>query len=97
MKLLKIFLSLLIIVTISCKKNNDVNILKGTIKAQEITTYMYGTHVLTNNVGQTLYALRSNSVKLDDYIGKSVEISGSKVDGYPVDGGPDYIEVSKIK
>lgn len=97
MKLLKILLSLLIIVTISCKKNNDVNKLKGTIKAQEITTYMYGTHVLTNNVGQTLYALRSNSVKLDDYIGKSVEISGSKVDGYPVDGGPDYIEVSKIK
>ena len=30
-------------------------------------------------------------------MGQSVEISGNKVRGYPVDGGPDYLEVSKIK
>jgi hypothetical protein len=93
----KILLAILIIVTASCKKEDDVNQLRGTIQAQGITTYMYGTHVLTNNVGQTLYALRSSSVKLDNYIGKNVEISGSKVGGYPVDGGPDYLDVSKIK
>lgn len=58
---------------------------------------MYGTHVLTNDHGQTLYALKSSSVKLDDYIDKNVEISGSKIEGYPIDGGPEYIEVSKIK
>jgi hypothetical protein len=93
----KILLAILISVATSCKKNDDVIQLKGTLQAQGITTYMYGTHVLNNNVGQTLYALRSNSVKLDNYIGKNVEISGSKVDGYPLDGGPDYLEVSKIK
>ena len=64
---------------------------------QGITTYMYGTHVLTNDLGQTLYALRSKSLVLDDYIGQSVEISGIKVQGYPVDGGPDFLEVSEIK
>jgi hypothetical protein len=97
MNFLKILLAILTAVTTSCKKNDDVNQLKGTIQAQGITTYMYGTHVLTNNGGQTMYALRSSSVKLDNYIGKNVEISGSKVAGYPVDGGPDYLDVSKIK
>ena len=97
MNLSKILLAILISVTTSCKKNVDVIQLKGTLQAKGIKTNLYGTHVLTNNVGQTLYALRSNSVKLDNYIGKNVEISGSKVDGYPLDGGPDYLDVSKIK
>lgn len=97
MNYLKILLAVLITLSFSCKKNNNLNALKGIVKAQGITTYMYGTHVLTNDQGQTLYALHSSSVKLDDYIDKHVEISGSKIEGYPIDGGPEYIEVSKIK
>jgi hypothetical protein len=97
MKYLKILFTIIITLTFSCKKNVDVNKLKGIIKEQGISTYMYGTHVLTNHLGETLYALRSNSVKLDDYIDKKVEISGNKIEGYPVDGGPEYLEVTKIK
>jgi hypothetical protein len=97
MKFFKFFLVLLVFIINSCKKNDDFSKLRGTIQVQGITTYMYGTHVLTNDLGQTLYALRSKSLELDDYIGQSVEISGSKVQGYPVDGGPDFLEVSEIK
>lgn len=97
MKYLKILIAIIITLTFACKKNVDENKLKGIIKAQGITTCMYGTHVLINRSGETLYALRSNSVKLNDYIDKTVEISGAKIEGYPVDGGPEYIEVARIK
>ena len=63
----------------------------GLIQKQGITTYMYGTHTITD------YALKSNSINLDNYIDENVSIIGEKIDGYPVDGGPDYIEVKKIK
>tara|TARA_B100000497_G_C7379300_1_gene243207 strand:+ start:384 stop:542 length:159 start_codon:yes stop_codon:yes gene_type:complete len=52
---------------------------------------MYGTHVIED------YALRSNIVDLNNYINQDVVIIGYKIDGYPVDGGPDYIEVQEIK
>ncbi|NME72304.1 hypothetical protein [Flammeovirga aprica] len=78
----------------SCAKN-DMNSdgieLTGVIKEQGITTYQYGTHTLSG------YALRSTAVNLNDYIDKTVTIIGHKVEGYPVDGGPDFIEVEKIK
>ena len=51
---------------------------------------MYGTHVISG------YALRSNTILLDNYINYNVTIVGYKIDGYPVDGGPDYIEVTDI-
>ena len=96
MKLLKsLYISLIICLTaVSCNKGvlnpNCVEII-GTVQEQGITTYQYGTHTISG------YALRSNSVTLDDYINQYVTVVGHKINGYPVDGGPDYIEVDEIK
>jgi len=57
---------------------------------------MYGTHVLVNSNGATLYALKSDTFKLDLYIGRSVTVSGELLEGYPVSGGPEYMNVDKI-
>tara|TARA_B100001059_G_C17309310_1_gene321210 strand:+ start:137 stop:385 length:249 start_codon:yes stop_codon:yes gene_type:complete len=79
---------------ISCDKD-DINIdnieITGTILKQGITAYQYGSHSISG------YVLRSSSITLDDYINQNVTVIGHKIDGYPVDGGPDYIEVEEIK
>lgn len=96
MKLLKllIFCTLIYLSAVSCKKN-DANLatieITGTLKEQGITTYQYGTHTIAG------YALRSSTVTLDDYINQNVTVVGYKIEGYPVDGGPDFIEVEEIK
>lgn len=99
MKYSKFLFAFVILLTVSCKKDTEFGVTKdnGLIEAQVITTYMYGTHILTDGAGNTLYALRSSSVTLNNYIGKNVEIKGHKVKGYPVGGGPEYIDVSKVK
>ncbi|MDG2343085.1 MAG: hypothetical protein P8L23_00725 [Flavobacteriales bacterium] len=88
-----LFIALISSLSYSCNKSLFSNKVKttGLIQKQGITTYMYGTHTITD------YALKSNSINLDNYIDKNVSIIGEKIDGYPVDGGPDYIEVKKIK
>ncbi|MFT6336607.1 MAG: hypothetical protein ACJATI_003366 [Halioglobus sp.] len=63
----------------------------GTIQEQGMTTYQYGTHVIDG------YALRSSIVDLANYIGQSVTVIGHLIEGYPIDGGPDYFEVEEIK
>lgn len=68
----------------------------GTIKAQGVTTYMYGTHVLVGKDGRTLYALKSDRIRLDQYLGGQVTVSGVLLEGYPVDGGPQYMSVDSI-
>ena len=96
---MKLYKSLLIGIIISfsfisCDKdaiNTDNVEITGTIQKQGITTYQYGTHTISG------YALRSSSVTLDDYVNQNVTVVGYKIDGYPVDGGPDYIEVEEIK
>ena len=88
-----LFIALILFLSYSCKKSLFSNKVKetGFIQKQGITTYMYGTHTITD------YALKSNSINLDNYINKNVSVIGKKIDGYPTDGGPDYIEVKKIK
>lgn len=85
---------LICLLAISCDKD-DINSKRieiiGSIQKQGITTYQYGTHTISG------YALRSSSITLDDYINQNVTVIGYKIDGYPVDGGPDYIEVEEIK
>jgi hypothetical protein len=68
----------------------------GIIQKPESTTYQYGTHVLQDQDGKILYALKSTSVQLDNYIGKKVDLQGKFVEDYPVDGGPPFVEVVKI-
>lgn len=56
--------------------------------------YMYGDYVLLDEQGNTQYALRSSTVQLGNYVGQRVRLSGSRIPGYPVDGGPDYLDVT---
>ncbi len=70
---------------------------EGTIKQQGTTTYMYGTHILLNETGQTSYALKSDTINLDNYIDQRVAVTGNLIAGYPVDGGPDYLNVISIQ
>jgi hypothetical protein len=69
----------------------------GTIQKQGITTYMYGTHVLLDDNGRTLYALRSDNIDLNKYINRKVIIRGYLVNGYPIDFGPHYLNVKFIE
>lgn len=69
----------------------------GVLLEQGVSTYQYGTHVLNDKEGKTMYALKSETIKLNMYIGKQVELQGIPVEGYPVEGGPEYLEVIKIK
>jgi len=98
MKLFKsLFVGIIVIMClsfISCAKekdNTDTIEITGIIQEQGITTYQYGTHTVSE------YALRSNAVNLDNYVNQDVTVVGYKIHGYPVDGGPDYIEVERIK
>jgi hypothetical protein len=99
MKYLKILFAFIILLTLSCDKDTESGSIKaiGVVKASGASTFQYGTHILTDNSGNMLYALRSKSVNLDNHIDKNVEIKGHKVKGYPVDGGPEYLEVTKVK
>lgn len=58
---------------------------------------MYGTHVLVDGNGRILYALKSNRLDLDRYVGKEVTVSGELIGGYPVEGGPEYMNVDKLR
>ena len=75
----------------SCDKKSSAIEATGTIQQQGITTYQYGTHVIPG------FALRSNTIDLDSYIGQTVTVIGRLIDGYPVENGPDYLEVEEIK
>lgn len=76
------------------QRNPDQMEVTGTIQQQGITSYQYGTHTLTND--ETFYALRSETVNLDDYLDREVTVKAKKIEGYPVDGGPDYLLVLEI-
>lgn len=74
-------------------------VVEGTVQQQGITTYQYGTHVLTGESGGLLFALRSDAVALDDYVGERVTLHGARVPGYQngaVEDGPDLLEVTRI-
>jgi hypothetical protein len=67
---------------------------KGIIKKLEITTWQYGTHTI--DIGDKFYALKSDNIDLNKYNDQVVSIWGNKIEGYPVDGGPEYIDVKRI-
>ena len=68
----------------------------GIIERAGATSYRYGTYVLKPDIGYKQYALKSNSLNLDQYVGKKVDVSGELISGYPRDGGPDYMNVESI-
>lgn len=94
-----ITIATLFLFTTNC--NNSVSTspsmeISGTIEPVGMTTWQYGSHTISEEDGK-LYALRSSEVKLQDYEGKKVTIKGEKIEGYPVENGPEFIEVTEIK
>lgn len=69
--------------------------LSGMIEKRGVTSYQYGTHLI-NAEGKT-YAIQSESINLDKFVDRKVEITCRKVSGYPVDGGPELLRVTLIK
>lgn len=70
---------------------------EGTVQEMpEISTWQYGEYLLVDDQGNKQYALRANGVSLGDYVGRRVRISGSLVEGYPVDGGPEFLSVDQV-
>jgi len=67
----------------------------GSLKQQTITAYQYGTHIISN--GDQTYALKSNTINLDNYIGKQVTIKGVRIEGYPLENGPELINVKAVQ
>ncbi|HSP12490.1 MAG TPA: hypothetical protein VLO29_08175 [Salegentibacter sp.] len=97
MKLLTIISSFIFLFANTCNSpegQDDLLELTGIVEETGITSYQYGSHTL--NTEDTFYALKSEKVDLDQFVGKKVKVSGSKIEGYPVDGGPDYILVEKV-
>jgi hypothetical protein len=73
----------------------------GVLEKPEITTYMYGSHAITDETSGVRYALRSEEENLlDDYVGQRVTVSGTLVAGYEggaIEGGPPLIEVGQVE
>ncbi len=81
---------------LSCDKDHAIDCEEeveatGTVQKTALTTYQYGTHTIAG------YALRSCSVFLEDYVDENITIIGIKFYGYPVDGGPIYLEVQAVQ
>lgn len=78
----------------------------GVLTKADVTSYQYGTHQLKgtaldgnpDNVGkEILFAIKSDNINLDEWIGKNIIITGTKVEGYPVENGPEFINVTAIE
>ncbi|MGO4876993.1 hypothetical protein ACEN2P_10370 [Pedobacter psychrotolerans] len=93
-------LSLFIAIFSGCTSFKDSNTANratatGTIEKIGVTTFQYGTHLLTT--ANKTYALKSGSINLDQYMNRKVTVKGNKVKGYPVDSGPELLDVTLIK
>lgn len=69
----------------------------GVITKPDATAFMYGTHMLQDDSGKTLYALKSDSINLGAFIGKKVTLRGELIAGYPLEGGPEYLDVTSVQ
>lgn len=67
---------------------------EGILKLMEDPSIPYGTHALHDVTGKLLYALQSDTIKLDNYVGKPVIVKGHALAGYPFDGGPANLSVT---
>lgn len=95
-----LYLSLFVAVLSACStmKNSSGTstiTLTGKIEKIGMTTFQYGTHLLKADA--KTYALKSANLNLDTYLDKQVTIKGTKVEGYPIEGGPEFIAVTEVK
>ena len=68
----------------------------GVIEPIEMSIWQYGTHTLTTNGGD-LYAVKSDTIDLNEYNNKSVQVEGEVIEGYPVDSGPEFLDIKSIQ
>jgi hypothetical protein len=68
---------------------------KGVIQKTGMTIYMYGTHTISGE-GKN-FALQSTTIDLDKYVNKKVVVKGKKMEGYPIDNGPEFIDVKVVE
>ena len=99
MKKILIF-SLFVAVISGCTSMKDSNTATrvtatGTIQKLGMTTFQYGSHIL--KAENKTYALKASGINLDDYLDKKVTIKGKKVAGYPLEGGPELVDVTLVK
>tara|TARA_Y100000815_G_C13208115_1_gene449427 strand:+ start:174 stop:473 length:300 start_codon:yes stop_codon:yes gene_type:complete len=98
MKTLKNILIISLFLALGCKSSTSEDTeetYNGIIERAGMTTYQYGTHTLKTD--HETYALKSETVDLDAHIGKQTILIAKKVPGYPLDGGPVYLEVMRIR
>lgn len=95
MKISAIVCSLLLFFAATCNTANSSTEYSGIIEEQGITSYQYGTHIL--NTGEDFYALKSEKIDLGQYVNKKVTLKAEKIEGYPVDGGPEYLLVTEVR
>jgi len=97
----RLLLSILtmIILNFSCTEKDEPTLesAAGILKEMEASTFIYGTHVLESDSGTINYALKSTTINLDLYINEKVKVKGNLVDGYPMGGGPKYMDVKYIQ
>jgi len=61
---------------------------------------MYGTYAIANEASGDRYAMRSENVDLDGYVGRRDTVYGTQVPGYEngqVEGGPPLLNVTRIE
>jgi hypothetical protein len=76
-------------------------VVTGVIERPEITSYMYGSHAVTDEASGTRYALRSEEEGLlDGYTGQRATVYGTSVpeyEGGAIEGGPPLLNVTRVE
>jgi hypothetical protein len=99
MRYARILLLLLIAIPFNSCKKEEIWPVKstGVISPQGATTYQYGSHVLKDDAGVIIFSLTSGTVNLDDHLNKKVTVKGNRVKGYPMENGPELLDVRKVE
>jgi len=97
-----VLMGLFLIVLASCSsstvENNNLITKNGILTKIEMSTWMYGSYILSDENGKPIVALKENeNIEFEKYNGEKVEVKGELIEGYPLDGGPEYLSVKSIK
>ncbi len=95
-----VMLALALTLAVPALAQEESALATGTLKRQGITTYQYGTHIVSDEASGAFYALSSDVLDLDAYVGQRVTIYGTPAPGYEssqVEGGPPLVYVTGVK
>jgi hypothetical protein len=85
----------------TARATDAARVATGVLERQEFTSYIYGTHTITDVSLGARYALRSEDEGLlDSYVGRRVTVHGTLVPGYEngqIEGGPPLLEVTRVE